>query len=403
MAAIQIVVTNVFGPLNRGDHELFNTLLTLVKRPNTQISAIARDPELCAKFFPEVEFYEQLGKATTGAVVFQLLKRVIYLTIAVISIYFPLLSYCLPQSQRSAIKKIEAADLVISCPGGFLEDSSSSLYAQLVQLLVPVLLNRKLVLAPMSIGPISQSLPKKILKFILNRTDQIYVREGISKDFCQTLEIDSILSNDLAFLNIEQLSKREAEETNNSPEFITATVINWNFPSSDNPTFEKQKYSEKIINILSSLHQKTRLPVRLIVQVESDLPAIEIIKSGLSVPCEVLYDIDTPEAIKEILDKSFCLIASRFHSAIFSLCIACPVIALSYLPKTTGMLELYGLSELCYPIESFDADQVSNLLLHMGNHRSKFAEKSAKLKSNIEKVGNPFIDYINTFLQDYEA
>ncbi len=403
MAAIQIVVTNVFGPLNRGDHELFSILLTLIKRPNTQISAIARDPELCTKFFPEVEFYEQLGKSTTGATVFQLFKRVSYLIIAIISVYLPLLSYCLPQLQRSAIKKIKEADLVISCPGGFLEDSSSSLYTQLVQLLVPILLKQKVVLAPMSIGPISKSLPQKLLKFILKRVEQVYVREGISQDFCNSLGIEAIISNDLAFLNIDQLSKPATKETTGSLEFVTATVINWNFPSSDNPMLEKQKYSKKIIEILSSLHQKTRLPVRLIVQVESDLPAIETIRSALSVPCEVLYEIDTPEAIKEVLDKSFCLVASRFHSAIFSLCMACPVIALSYLPKTTGMLELYGLSELCYPIESFEAEQVASSLLAMGNNRSKFAEKSEKLKLSIEKIGNPFVDYINLFLHDHEA
>jgi colanic acid/amylovoran biosynthesis protein len=403
MTEINIVITNVFGPLNRGDHELFGTLLKVLQRPNTKISAIARDPELCAKFFPDVEFYDQLGKAATGLIIFQLVRRIIYLILAILSVYVPALKYALPESQRLAIEKIREADIIIGCPGGFLEDSRFSLYPQLVQLLIPVLLQRKLILAPMSIGPIQYWLPRVILKFILQRADRIYVREEVSKSFCASLNSESIVSNDLAFLNFKELTEKHTINQSQQPEYIAATIIDWSFYSSQNPGIEKQKYNQRIIDLLNDLYTKLNLPIMLIVQVASDLATIEVIKAELSIPCKVLYNVDTPEAIKEILDNSFCLIASRFHSAIFALCIGCPVIALSYLPKTSGMLELYELSELCYPIEDFNSSQLSDALIKMGNHRSDFREKSERLKSNLEKVGNPFVDHINSLLTEYAA
>ncbi len=392
----QVVVTNVFGPMNRGDHELFKVLIEKLEKYDLKISAIARDPELCSTYFPNIQFYEQLGKCTEGAYFQQILSRVIYLILSTLTPFFNPLKYLLPDSQRKALDAISQADLVISCPGGFLEDSTPSLYTHLVQLLASVLFGKRIVMAPMSIGPIKAFLPKNILKFILLRVDAIFVREPISEKFCQQLGVSSKISDDLAFVNSNLAFESIDHESNVN--CIVATVINWNFPNSNDSNAARNKYIDSMSETLNNLHASTNLPVKLIVQVENDLPAIEKVRYKLNMPCEIMYGVNTPEKIKELLGASFCLIASRFHSAIFSLSVGCPVIALSYLPKTSGMLDLYGLSDLHRPIDNFDPQEVASSLKKIASDRQKFIARTKELFTSIIGGESPFLMYIDSKL-----
>ena len=53
------------------------------------------------------------------------------------------------------------------------------------------------------------------------------------------------------------------------------------------------------------------------------------------------------------------VIASRLHSGILALCSGTPIVALSYLPKTDGVLERLGMSRLVLPAEGLDAHVLS--------------------------------------------
>jgi colanic acid/amylovoran biosynthesis protein len=177
-----------------------------------------------------------------------------------------------------------------------------------------------------------------------------------------------------------------------------ATVINWNFPNSNDSNAARNKYIDSMSETLNNLHASTNLPVKLIVQVENDLPAIEKVRCKLNVPCEIMYAVNTPEKIKELLGSSFCLVASRFHSAIFSLSVGCPVIALSYLPKTSGMLDLYGLSDLHRPIDNFDPQEVASSLKNIASDRQKFIARMKELFTSIMGGKSPFLMYIDSKL-----
>jgi len=398
MKVKKITVTNVFGPLNRGDHELFKVLVEKLRQYNVDISAIARDPELCSTYFPEISFYEQLGKCTKGSHFWQIFLRIFYLFACISSPFLIFPKYFLPLSQRKALDSIKQSDLVISCPGGFLEDSNYSLYMHFAQLLVAIFFKKTLVMAPMSIGPIQNKFSIKLLKFILNRTDKIFVRELNSKNFCDILEVESAVSNDLAFFDFSVLDRNffyGKSMRTNKPSHIAVTVINWSFPRSKDPNLAKNLYISSMSKVLTKLHQYTSLPVKFIVQVESDLLTIEKVKKLLNFPCEILYDAKTPDKIKNVLENSYCLIASRFHSAIFSLSVGCPMIALSYLPKTSGMLDLYGLPELYRPIEDFEPDELAESLIEMASNRETFKKKVIGFIDSLKKVGDPFFDYLS--------
>lgn len=398
---MKIVITNVFGPLNQGDYELFRILAKYLTRPGIEIAAIAREPELCSQHFSNIFFYEQLGKYSNKNFSKNNLIRLFYLFCCICYPFFSL-NIFLPRSQRTAIEVIRNADLVIACPGGFLEDSSFSLYPHLVQLLLPILFRKKVILAPMSIGPVDNIFARLILKFILNRVDRIYVREKISQRFCDHMMINCKIANDLAFTEITKIEEKNYTEDImiRQKKYIAVTAINWNFPKCRSSQEAKDIYIKSMVKLLNIMSQKTGLSISFIVQVETDIPMIKAINNKLSVSSEIRYDLNSPILIENFLKESFCMIASRFHSCIFALRVGCPVVALGYLPKTMGMLELYNMTELYRPIHNFNPDEVANSLLSLGTDRKSFQAKIYQnIKQQMEIIGSDFFNYLD-FLID---
>lgn len=395
---MKVLITNVFGPLNRGDHELFQELIRHFDGADVSLSAIARDPELSKRHFPSVTFYEQLGKASRGNKLKQVLTRIFYLVASFIYPYNKsLAARLLPTSQYGALNAMKEADLVVGCAGGYIEDSSLSLYPQLAQLLLAGRLRKELLLAPVSLGPVRKKVPKLLAKRALQGCSKIFVRELHSKRFCDVLDVPTELANDLAFLNQVESAAHSIDGT--AAKHICATVIKWSFPGAANPEEALESYCQRFALVLNKLAYETGLPIKLIVQVENDLPAIERVAELCNAECEIMRDAKSPELIKQLLRESFCLLASRFHSAVFALTVGCPVIALAYLPKTTGMLELYNVPELGRSIDDFDAEELSQALLHLGNNRGAFEQKRDRLLTAVKDLGNPFKTYLDARLK----
>ncbi len=388
----KVVVTNVFGPLNRGDYELFRAALEMLHARGFDVEAVARDPDLCAATFDGVTFHEQLGKADRGALTIQRLLRVLRLAVAAITPWLPWAAVLLPARQRSAVRAIRSADAVIACPGGYLEDSRLSLYPQLVQLWVAAMSRPRLVLAPMSIGPVRGRFPRWLLKKILARADSVFVRETVSDEFCRELGIVPVISNDLAFLH--ERFRAPVQTVEATPEYFAVTAINWSFPTGDRESASR-RYVASLIRTIDTIASHTGLPVKLLVQVENDLAAIEQVAAGVEAPAEIVRDINTPEKIQRFLQHSYCLVASRFHSAIFALAVSCPVVALAYLPKTRGMLTLYEMEDLCFGIDGFDPDELANTLTRWGDDRAGFYRRCTALRQHLDRVGNPFAECLD--------
>ncbi len=336
---MKIVITNVFGPLNLGDFELFKKLVERIDLTKNEVSAIARDSELCEKHFSKIDFFEQLGKAKSRY------SRLFYLFLSLLFVFNKRIPKCfLPKSQFDALLKLEASDMVLACPGGFLEDSSLSFYTHLIQLYVASKLTKACILSPMSIGPVRSRIKRFLLKKTLSNVDKVYVRELVSSGLCRELAINHEISNDLAF---EFNTKCDVNRKCKNIAYFT--IINWNFPLSKDKEYQLDNYINSLVETAIFIREKYGFNISVIQQVASDKPAIdrflnELSKVGISTT--TVGEGLTPDEIMLLISEANIVIASRFHSAIFSLNVGTPVVAISYLPKTTGMLDLYEVPEL---------------------------------------------------------
>jgi colanic acid/amylovoran biosynthesis protein len=86
------------------------------------------------------------------------------------------------------------------------------------------------------------------------------------------------------------------------------------------------------------------------------------------------------------------VVASRLHSGILALCAGTPIVALSYLPKTDGVLERLGMSSLVQPAAGLDphalAGTVRDALERREELRGLVAERLTDARVSAERAAD---------------
>lgn len=396
-----ITVTNVFGPLNKGDWELFSQLVDILNEnfPREKVCAIARDKELTQEQFEDVYVTEQLGK-TVAKGRRKNISIFLMLIVCLIATKLDFAAVLLPRGQRESLRVIKNSRIVIACPGGFLEDSSFSYITHVVQLLVARLYGKPVIMAPMSIGPVRSAFGKFLLRLALKKCKKIYVRESYSKNFVEDLGIPCVLSDDLAFHLLTAKSPAVTPKKNYS--WIACTVIDWNFPLSDNKKKCRENYINAISDALNALQAKCSLPIYFVLQVESDIQAIMDVAKNIEGDYTIGSSDDTPEEVIRYLSQSRFMIASRFHSYIFSMAAGCPSVAISYLPKTQYMLRMYCLDSNSIDIYNASSERILEILYTTEANLEGYLEKVKSVSKISSERRREFIGAISSALNDCE-
>lgn len=388
-----VLVTNVFGPLNRGDHELLSALFD--RMPLVDASGLARDPELCEQHFPAVEWVEQPGKRLHdfGPIPAPLL-RFIFLVAFLAASKWPMFGFAMPASQRVAVGKLRKADLVVACPGGYLHDDSFSFYLQVAQPLAARLAGRPLVLAPMSIGPLRSKISRKLTALALGSAEVIYVRDEESLSLCHELGLDAQLNIDLAVSDMADSVPAYLSTSEDKEPYVVATLIRFAFPEAHDRSGAKELYEDRCVEVLSRV-RASGYGIRLMVQVDGDLEVIERVASRLGGDTQIMRP-SNPAECRALIAGSSGVLASRLHSGIFALQVGAPVLFLGYQPKSVGVLRMLGLTDLVRPLEDFDGVEVAEALVRLMKDRQGFGHRVRKAIDHLPPALLTFSDEIRS-------
>jgi colanic acid/amylovoran biosynthesis protein len=93
------------------------------------------------------------------------------------------------------------------------------------------------------------------------------------------------------------------------------------------------------------------------------------------------------------------VVASRLHSGILALCSGTPIVALSYLPKTDGVLDRLGMSSLVQPAAGLDpaalAATVRNALERRTELRALVAERLGDARASAERAADLSLETVD--------
>ena len=298
----KVVITNVWGPTNRGDAALVEALVAEIHKtlrgvPHC-ISGIATYWEMQRQQIPDVEWIGALIYSRFQDKLRRRIERLLR-TAAMIPYVLlgdlPITRIFLSKRQKKACELMKSADLVMTAPGGSIFDAHLNVISMLLEIMIPKMHGKKVLLSPQSIGPIRSRILKYIVSKALDGCDTICLREPISMDFVQKeLNVPRfrlVRMSDLAFYH--DASDRQLAQRILEVEFgirVRATLhsrnrVQWNFPHRRDPAALRRRYLQAVGDALSQAADKYDAKIIMLNQVNEDLPNARAVKEIVGDRC----------------------------------------------------------------------------------------------------------------------
>lgn len=294
----------------------------------------------------------------------------------------------------SILNCLRDTNLFISGGGGLLQDSTGKGWSILYYL--GLILGAKIIRVPVmiyaqGIGPVSQQINKKLMRWILNKVDLITVRDNFSKELLENLGVikpSIYVNSDPSFLlNKKDINCilenyphiQELMNSNNRP-IIGVSVREYKGNRSDLKIMFAQladylieKYKVKIVF----------LPFKF----DDDVQVSEEILSLMKKQADILKIKLEPEELISILSQFSLMIGVRLHSIIFSSMANLPFIAFKYDPKIKNFVAELGLSELLLELDNVSLEKIQEKIEYIRENKDRIKEiLSEKVKDLKEKA-----------------
>lgn len=305
---MNIVISGYYGSKNGGDEAMLAAMLEVLREeiPDLRVTVISIDPEYTKR------------RHNVDAV--------------------PRPDIC------SIIKKIRAADLLISGGGSLLQNVTSgrSLYYYLAIIFFAIIFGRKVMLYAQGIGPIRGVLAHKLMNLIINRVNLVTVRDRGSLAELARLNItrpkivctaDPVLAIKPVPLDLgEKILARHSIALNGK--FIGVAIRHWT---------DWEHFRCELTAALDRLCNVTAAKIIFIpMKFPEDIKAAKSVAAQMNSPATVL---DEEFSTREILSLVGCmdvLIGVRLHALIFAGVMNVPMLGISYDPKIERFLDSIG-------------------------------------------------------------
>ncbi|TXD49698.1 polysaccharide pyruvyl transferase family protein [Polaribacter sp. IC073] len=386
-----ILIINAYSYKNRGDSGIIVAMINLITKAyqnNVSISVMSQFHE------ENSSFYKKLNVKSVPPV-WDILNQGGF-----INKYFTGLKKVISYKKQSA-DAIKQADLVLSAGGGYLYSSRKGpLGIGFINVLYHLWLSKKhkkkIILFPQSIGPLNFFLDKFLLKKVFCKLDLLFSRENITTKFLNNNNVNIKIKElpDVAFILEPQKNDLIDDMGISSVDClkIGITVLDWRFASSGSDVKDVDDYLDRIANAINNLSKIVNQNIKVYIfpqvtvsDTDGDLKVSKELLNKLNVESQVfsLDSINNPKELVYLYSKMDVFIASRMHSAIFSLAGGVPTIGLAYQPKTTGTFDLINLKDFALDIKSFTKGDLQDIILKIIKNNNQSIEK---IKKEVETV-----------------
>jgi colanic acid/amylovoran biosynthesis protein len=202
---MRILITNSV-PLNGGDEALLRAAIGLLRDqfPDASCKVLCKDVDICRRYHPDLDLdtdLDYIRPARTAAA-----ERLFKARLALNDVIGPRWAARLAAATASAdarrvIAEYRAADLVVSCPGGFLHDFYD-VERRFMGFELAMALGKPVVLLGQSVGPFWKARSQRRAREVLGGVDAILLREERSLRHLEESGVDAAratLTSDVAF------------------------------------------------------------------------------------------------------------------------------------------------------------------------------------------------------------
>lgn len=294
----------------------------------------------------------------------------------------------------SILNCLRDTNLFISGGGGLLQDSTGKGWSILYYL--GLILGAKIIRVPVmiyaqGIGPISQQINKKLMRWILNKVDLITVRDNFSKELLENLGVvkpSIYVNSDPSFL----LNKKDINCILNNYPHIQELMNSDNRPiiGVSVREYKGNRPDLKIMfaQLADYLIEKYKVKIVFLpFKFDDDVQVSEEILSLMKNQADILKIKLEPEELISILSQFSLMIGVRLHSIIFSSMANLPFIAFKYDPKVKNFVAELGLSELLLELDNVSLEKIQEKIEYIRENKDRIKEiLSEKVKDLKEKA-----------------
>lgn len=269
---------------------------------------------------------------------------------------------------RELLGHYGTADLIVSVGGNFLYAfpglNSFSFLKHCHQIRIAQIMGKPVVLFAQSLGPVTTRLHRRMLRTIVNKSDRVLVREELSVLALNALGTRSdhiSVTPDTAFLlTPASCAAAEAflEQIGVGPDVVRVgmTVRDWQYPGSadsDAKTAEFHRVIAALVDWMAvTLGARVVMLPQCISPDQDDRLCMSRVAEHVRMAAHltVVNEDVPPDLLKAICGRFDLFIGTRMHSNIFSTAMTTPTIAISYQPKTDGIMQMLGMKKWTLPI-----------------------------------------------------
>lgn len=275
----------------------------------------------------------------------------------------------------SIIKKLKSSDAIVFGGGSLLQDITSkrSIYYYLFLIRLAKFMNNKIVMLSQGIGPIINEKSKSAVASTLGMVDYITVRDKHSKDFLESIGVETnkiFLSTD-PVINLKAGENIEKQQNGNKK--ICFSLRNW----------KNTDVSDKISKVADKLIKNGIECYFIPFYYNEDLELIDQVEKNIKERAVYYKErLSTNEAF-DIIKNMDVMVGVRLHSLIFAAAANVPFVAVSYDHKVDHFVNSVNMKVAC-KIDNIDVellyDEILKKLENEDEEKEKLHESVSKLR-----------------------
>ncbi|ODM27498.1 polysaccharide pyruvyl transferase CsaB [Clostridium sp. Bc-iso-3] len=265
--------------------------------------------------------------------------------------------------------------LFINGGGSLIQDNTStrSLVYYLGMIWLAKKMGMKVMIYANGIGPLNKEKNRRLTKKIVNQVDIITLREELSYEELNSLQISKPqikVTADPALTIMPEKDERINQLLLNEgidpkEQFIGISVRKWN---------EHEKYESVVAQLADYIVERYGVkPLFIAMHYPGDLTIIQNIVSKMKNKSFVITNKPTVSEMLGIIGKTQMLIGMRLHALIFAASLGIPVVGMVYEPKVEGFMQY---------VNQMSAGHVNSLELE---HMKKVVDETWKNRDSIKK------------------
>lgn len=300
-------------------------------------------------------------------------------------LFGPIATSWLPAAIQQPVDALFESDLIVSKPGGFLYSygRTASIQHQTLHLVLATLTGTEVVVYGQSIGPFQPGANTALVKWALSRANKVLARDVPSLDLCRDeLGIENVeLTADEAFL-LEPIEQNPPPPGRSSAPLVGVTILEWAFPNTSSPAKARENYVATMAEFVRQMRADYDADVRIIPFVlgegrtqGGDERITKELHARVGDPAVKMCRMTDPRHIKHMMKDLDAFVGSRMHSNILALGAGTPVMAIAYQPKTTGIMNMAGMSDYVLDINTISVESMKETFRRLWLERNSVREQ----------------------------